>query len=44
MIGADALLAWLDEHAGRGASVPAAVYEGLAARIRRGDFDRTGST
>lgn len=33
------LLAWLDDHATHGSVVRRAVYEGEAARIRRGDFD-----
>lgn len=38
------LLAWLDEHAGSGSLVRRAVYEGAAARVRRGDFDATEAT
>lgn len=33
------LLAWLDDHAAGGSLVRRAVYEGAAARIRRGDFN-----
>lgn len=33
------LLPWLDTHAKQSPLVPAAVYEGLAVRVRRGDFE-----
>lgn len=35
------LLPWLDDHANRSPLVPRAVYEGLATRVRRGDFEPT---
>jgi hypothetical protein len=36
-----ALLAWLDTHATTGSLIRRSIYEGEAARIRRGDFNAT---
>lgn len=32
------LLVWLEQHAEHGSPVRRAIYEGLATRVRRGDF------
>lgn len=40
MIDRERLEAWLEGRAaGTGSAIAAAVYEGLLARVRRGDFD-----
>lgn len=36
------LLAWLLERAKTEQPIAGAIYEGLAARVRRGDFDEEG--
>lgn len=42
MIDKDALLVWLRERTGARSPLVASVYQGLAERIERGDFDSKG--
>lgn len=39
MIDAEKLLAWLESKAGAKSPLAGAIYQGLAARVRRGEFD-----
>lgn len=39
MIDREKLLAWLEVNAQRKSPLAGAIYQGLAARVRRGEFD-----